>query len=45
MLEAVGSKVVKLVRTAIGEVQIGDLVIGRYRPLREREVRALQGRM
>ena len=44
MLEAVGSKVLKLVRTAIGEVQIEDLVIGTYRSLTEREVRQLNGR-
>ena len=44
MLEAVGSKVLKLVRTAIGEVEIGDLVIGSYRPLMEREIRQLYGR-
>ena len=44
MLEAIGSKVLKLVRTAIGDVVIGDLVIGKYRPLMEREVRQLYGR-
>ncbi len=44
MLEAVGSKVLKLVRTAIGEVQIGELVIGSYRPLTEREVHQLNSR-
>jgi len=44
MLEAVGSKVLKLVRTAIGEVQIGGLAIGKYRPLTEQEVRQLKGR-
>jgi len=44
MLEAVGSKVLKLVRTAIGAVKIGDLVIGSYRPLMEREVQQLQAR-
>ena len=44
MLEAVGSKVLKLVRTAIGEVVIGDLAIGSYRPLLEREVQRLRGR-
>lgn len=44
MLEAVGSRVLKLVRTAIGEVQIGNMVIGSYRPLTEREVQQLYGR-
>lgn len=44
MLEAVGSKVLKLVRTAIGKVHIGDLVIGSYRPLAEREVQQLNER-
>ena len=44
MLEAVGSKVLKLVRTAIGQVQIGDLVIGSHRPLAERELQQLNGR-
>jgi len=44
MLEAVGSKVLKLVRTAIGEVHIADLAIGQYRPLLEREVQRLRGR-
>jgi len=44
MLEAVGSKVLKLVRTAIGEVQIGGLAIGTYRPLTEHEVWQLKGR-
>src|SRR5215472_14519395 len=44
MLEAVGSKVLKLVRTAIGMVRIGDLPIGRCRPLTELEIEALGGR-
>jgi len=38
MLEAVGSKVLKLVRTAIGSVRIGELVIGKHRPLTEEEL-------
>jgi len=38
MLEAVGSKVLKLVRTAIGGVRIGELPIGKHRPLTEAEV-------
>ena len=43
MLDAVGSKVLKLVRVAIGPVRIGDLQIGKWRPLTEAEVRALMG--
>jgi len=41
MIEAVGSKVLKLVRTEIGGVRIGDLPIGRYRELTPAEVTLL----
>lgn len=41
MLEAVGSKVLKLVRIAIGGVRIGALPIGKHRPLTEEELSAL----
>ena len=41
MLEAVGSKVVELVRTAIGPITIGDLAIGEYRKLSVWEVKRL----
>lgn len=44
MLEAVGSKVLKLVRTGIGPVRIGDLPIGKWRALTLEEVAALSGR-
>ena len=44
MIEAVDSKVLKLVRTAIGPVRIGDLPIGKWRPLTTEEVRQLGGR-
>jgi 23S rRNA pseudouridine2605 synthase len=44
MLEAVESKVLKLVRTAIGPVRIGDLPIGKWRNLIPEEVHALRGR-
>lgn len=44
MLQAVGSKVLKLVRTAIGDVRIGDLPVGTYRPLTEQEIKRLGGR-
>lgn len=42
MIEAVDSKVSKLVRTGIGPIRIGDLPIGHWRPLAADEVRALQ---
>ncbi len=41
MLEAVGSKALKLVRTAIGPVRIGDLEIGKFRTLSAAEVKQL----
>ena len=44
MIEAVGSKVLKLVRTAIGPVRIGDLPIGKHRLLTEEEIRQLTPR-
>jgi len=44
MIEAVGSKVQKLVRTAIGPVRIGDLPIGKWRELTAQEVAALSVR-
>ncbi len=43
MVEAIGSKVLKLVRTAIGPITIGDLEIGKYRRLTPAEVKALGG--
>jgi 23S rRNA pseudouridine2605 synthase len=42
MVEAAGSKVLKLVRTAIGPVGIGDLAIGHWRQLSADEVRQLR---
>ena len=42
MIEAVGSKVLKLVRTAIGPIRIGDLTIGNWRRLTGDELRSLQ---
>lgn len=42
MTEAVGSKVLKLVRTQVGDISIGELQIGRHRPLSTEEVRALK---
>ena len=43
MLEAVDSKVSKLVRTAIGPIRIGELPIGKWRRLTDDEVRELGG--
>jgi pseudouridine synthase len=43
MLEAVDSKVLKLVRTAIGGIRIGHLQIGKWRALTEEELRMLAG--
>jgi len=43
MIDALGSRVLKLVRTAIGPIRIGDLQIGKWRPLTEAEVRTLMG--
>lgn len=44
MIEAIGSKVLKLVRTAIGPIRIGDLPIGKWRLLTADEVHALAGK-
>ena len=41
MLEAIGGKVLKLVRTAIGPITIGDLQIGTYRELSPTEIKQL----
>ena len=41
MIEAIGSKVLKLVRTEIGGVRIGDLPIGTYRELTPAEIKML----
>jgi 23S rRNA pseudouridine2605 synthase len=41
MIEAVGSKVLKLVRTSIGPIGIGELEIGKWRELTAQELRAL----
>ncbi len=43
MIEAAGSRVSKLVRTAIGPIRIGTLPIGKYRALAPAEVRTLWG--
>ena len=42
MIEAVGSKALKLVRTAIGGVTIGDLQIGKWRKLTPPEIAGLR---
>jgi pseudouridine synthase len=44
MVEAVGSKVHKLIRVAIGPLTLGDLPSGKSRALTAAEVRALMGR-
>lgn len=41
MIQAVGSKVLKLVRIRIGGVGIGELAIGRHRPLTKAEISRL----
>jgi 23S rRNA pseudouridine2605 synthase len=41
MVEAIDSKVLKLVRTGIGPIQIGELKIGTWRLLDDREIAAL----
>jgi len=41
MIEAVGSKVLKLVRTSIGGLEIGELPVGQYRELSAAEVKSL----
>ena len=43
MVEAIGSKVLKLVRTAIGGIEIGGLEIGKHRMLTREEVKTLAG--
>ncbi len=43
MVEALGAKVINLVRTAIGPLTIGDLAAGAVRELTTEEVRALVG--
>ena len=44
MVEALDAKVVKLVRVAIGAIEIGELAIGATRPLTSSELGALQKR-
>jgi 23S rRNA pseudouridine2605 synthase len=41
MVEAIGSKVLKLVRTSIGPLEIGNLEIGKWRRLTASEVKSL----
>ena len=42
MVETLGAKVLKLVRTKFGKIEIGDLQIGKYRMLTDREIRDLK---
>ena len=41
MVEALGGKVLKLVRLRIGSISIGDLPIGKHRSLTATELRSL----
>jgi pseudouridine synthase len=43
MVEAVGARVLELVRVKIGPIRIGTLAAGAWRPLTAAEVRALRG--
>ena len=45
MVEAIGSQALKLVRTGIGGLRIGDLPIGKYRELTAEELRELRGKV
>ena len=42
MVEALGAKVLKLVRVRIGPLAIGGLEIGKHRPMTDQEVRSLR---
>jgi pseudouridine synthase len=42
MLEAVGHKVIQLIRTGFGNLELGDLKIGEYRHLETHEVRNMK---
>ena len=42
MLEAVGAKVIHLLRTGFGMLELGDLKVGEYRRLEAEEVKALK---
>jgi len=42
MVETLGAKVLKLVRTKFGNIEIGELQIGKYRTLTDREIRDLK---
>jgi pseudouridine synthase len=44
MVEAIGSKALKLVRTGIGGLRIGELPIGKHRELTAEEVKMLLGK-
>jgi len=44
MVEAVGFKVLKLVRTRIGPLMLKELEVGKWRELTRREIAALRGR-
>lgn len=44
MVEALGAKVLKLVRTKIGAIELAGLEIGKFRPLTPREIQSLYPR-
>ncbi len=44
MVEALGAKVLKLVRTRIGSIEIAGLEIGKYRHLTPQEIKQLRSR-
>ncbi len=43
MVEAVGYRVLRLIRVRMGPLQLGDLRPGAYRPLTQQELRAIRG--
>jgi 16S rRNA U516 pseudouridylate synthase RsuA-like enzyme len=42
MLDAVGYKVIHLIRTGFGSLELGELKIGDYRHLESHEIRAMK---
>jgi 16S rRNA U516 pseudouridylate synthase RsuA-like enzyme len=42
MLESSGHKVIQLIRTGFGHLDLGDLKIGEYRHLKTNEVEAMK---
>lgn len=44
MFEAVGHRVLKLKRISVGKVKLGNLKVGQWRELTEREIKSLKGK-